>query len=81
MKYTFYTEKLTDGTKIKLRVSDVILKGNAYGEMREIICPKCSGGKTSFSYVENRITGCTLCKSTGKMEVFCSVMNNYMAPE
>ena len=81
MKSNFYTEKLTDGTKIRLRVSDVIQKGNTYGEMREIICPKCSGRKTSFSYVENKITGCTLCKSTGKMEVFCSFMNDYMAPE
>jgi len=74
-------DKPTCETEIELQVSDVIHIGNTYGEMREIICPKCYGTKTSFSYVEKKIMGCSLCKSKGKMEVFCSLTNNRMAPE
>lgn len=77
MKYSYFTEKLSTGDKIKLRVSDVIRSGNSYGEMRELICVKCGGQKTSYNYVKKENGECTLCKGTGKYEVFCHVGNDY----
>lgn len=77
MKYRYFTEKHSNGNKIKLRVSDVIRSGNSYGEMREVICPKCCGQKTSHYPEKTEEGNCTLCKGTGKYEVFCHVGNDY----
>jgi hypothetical protein len=60
-----------------LNISDVIRSGNSYGEMREVICVKCGGQKTS-QYPEKTKEGmCTLCKGSGKYEVFCHVGNDF----
>jgi hypothetical protein len=45
--------------------------------MRELICVKCGGQKTS-QYPEKTKEGmCTLCKGSGKYEVFCHVGNDF----
>ena len=81
MKYWYFTEKLPNGDKIKLRVSDVVLIGNSYGEMRELICVKCGGQKFS-QYPEKTKDGmCTLCEGSGKYEVFCHVGNDFWSSE
>jgi hypothetical protein len=77
MKYRYFTEKLSNGDKIKLRVSDVIRSGNSYGEMREVICVKCGGQKTSQYPEKTKECMCTLCKGSGKYEVFCHVGNDF----
>ena len=77
-KYEYFVEELSDGSKIKLRVSDIMFIGNSLGQMQELVCIKCDGLKTSYSFVEKKVMKCTLCNGMGKYEVFCHVRNEYL---
>jgi hypothetical protein len=81
MIYEIDEVTLSNGDKMKLYASDLIHNesSNTYGEMREVICVKCGGQKTS-QYPEKTKEGmCTLCKGSGKYEIYCNLSPNYMS--